>query len=85
MSILTKGDNTHAYVLVLKFSTYALMSCVTYLSSEPKPQSKGINESPKGTLQCSVVSHHVGRHGVARRETLLSVRRSDPVKPDSDC
>ena len=24
MSILTKGDNTHAYVLVLKFSTYVL-------------------------------------------------------------
>jgi hypothetical protein len=29
--------------------------------------------------QSSVVSHHV-----ARRGTLLSVRHSDPIKPDSD-
>jgi hypothetical protein len=34
--------------------------------------------------QSSVVSHHVGRRGVARRETLLSVHHSDAIKPDSD-
>lgn len=83
MSILTKGDNTHAYVLVLKFSTYVLCD-ISVIGTETSVLLMGSMKARKAHFQCSVVSHHVGRHGVAQHETLLSAWRSDPAKPDWD-
>jgi hypothetical protein len=76
MSIPTKDDSTHAYVLVLKFSTY--VSCdISVIGTETSVLLMGSMKAREKAR--FIVSHHVGRHGVAQRETLLSVRRSDPT------
>ncbi len=79
MSIPTKDDGTHAYVLVLKFSTYVLCD-ISVIGTETSVLLMGSMKARKKARfngQSSVTMWDVMM--VARRETLLSVRRSDPT------